>query len=314
MVSSNYGIAITRARKDFQTTLRRWRLERLVPRGGKLQCYELAGLAFNVHFHDAGIADHVGPVLSHLLVGSESPLQHQAPLEFDFESQAHRLIVTANGLQLIRTSSVGKAIEKLILYLFRYVRDHLDWSVSVHAAAVTTMRGCVLLPGSSGSGKSSLAAALLARDNVEYVADDMALLTGPSLDVVPVAMPLVLKSGSWQALKPYLPDLAEKATYSRLGKESRYWAPPHERIAKEPQVVRAIVFPRYAEAAGIDIVPVSPLEMMGRLTAAPCALSPPITAAALKEIAAFAQRVPGYTITYSALDAACSAVLDLLKK
>ena len=279
-----------------------------------LQCYEVAGLAFNIHFRDAGIADHVGPVLSHLLVGSESPRQHQAFLEFDLESRADRLIVTANGLQLIRTASIGKAIEKLILYLFRYVRDHLDWTVSVHAAAVTTMQGCVLLPGSSGSGKSSLAAALLAHDNVQYVADDMALLTGPSLDVVPVAMPLVLKSGSWQALKLYLPNLAENATYSRLGKDSRYWAPPRERIAKKPQAVQAIVFPRYAEAAGIEIVPISPLETMGRLTAAPCALSPPITAAALEEIATFAHRVPGYTITYSALDAACLAVLDLLKK
>ena len=53
MVSSNYGIAITRARKDFQTTLRRWRLERLLPRGGILQRYELATLAFNIRFHDA---------------------------------------------------------------------------------------------------------------------------------------------------------------------------------------------------------------------------------------------------------------------
>ena len=151
-------------------------------------------------------------------------------------------------------------------------------------------------------------------DDVQYVADDMALLTGPSLDVVPVAMPLVLKSGSWQALDPFLPDLAEKATYSRLGKVSRYWAPPRKRIAKKPQAVRAIVFPRYAEAAGIDIVPISPLEVIGRLTAAPCALRPPITAAALKEIATFAHRVPGYAITYSALDAACLAVLDLPNK
>jgi hypothetical protein len=313
-VSSNYGIAITQSRKDFQTTLRRWRRERLLPRGGMLQCYELAGLAFNVRFHDAGIADHIRPILAHLSAGPELQSQHQALLEFDFESRDSRVVVTANGIQLIRTDSVGKAIEKLILYLFHYVRDHLDWKVSVHAAAVATTQGCLLLPGSSGSGKSSLTAALLAHDDVEYVADDMALLTGPSLDVVPVAMPLVLKSGSWQALESLLPGLAEKATYSRLGKDSRYWAPPCERIADKPRAVQAIVFPRYAETSGIEMVAISPLETMGRLTAAPCALRPPITATALGEIASFAHRVPGYVLTYGALDAACSAVLDLQKR
>jgi hypothetical protein len=314
MVSSNYGIPITRARKDFQTTLRRWRRERLLPRGGILQRYELATLPFNIRFHDAGIAGHISPVLTHLLVGPESQLRHRALLEFDFESRNDRLILTANGLQLIRTPSVGKAIEKLISYLFHYVRDHLDWKASVHAAAVATTRGCVLLPGSSGSGKSSLTAALLTHDDVQYVADDMVLLAGPSLEVVPVAMPLVLKSGSWQSLDPFLPELAEKPSYSRLGRDSRYWAPPRKRIAKKPQAIQAIVFPRYAEAAGIHIVPISPLEVIGRLTAAPCALRPPITATTLREIASLARRAPGYVLTYGALDVACVAVRGLLKR
>jgi hypothetical protein len=312
-LSAHYGISISQARRDFRTALRQWRRERLLPRGGILKHYELAGLRFDIRFQDVRTANLIAPILMHLQIGSETRRQSDATLEFEFEGRDDEVIVTANGIRL-RKTSIGGAIEKLILHLFRHVSDLVNWKVSVHAAAVATNQGCLLLPGRSGSGKSSLAAAMLTQDGVQYVADDLALLTGSLLEIVPVAMPLALKSGSWRALQSFLPDLVEKPIYPRLGKDTRYWTPARNRIADKPLGIRAVIFPRYTEGESIRIVPVSPFEAMGQLTTAPCALRPPITDVTLGDLASFAQRVPTYNLTYGALDSACSAILDLLDK
>jgi hypothetical protein len=101
--------------------------------------------------------------------------------------------------------------------------------------------------------------------------------------------------------------------YRRFGKESRYWPPPRERIARSSLPVRAVVFPRYVEGADALLSPVTPLEAMSRITAAPCAVRPPITEAVVKRLASFARRVPAYALTYGALSDARQIVWEMLR-
>jgi len=311
LVASHYGISVPQARRDFRRTLRRWQAERLVRPVGRRHAYKIAGLAFEVEFHDAALADVLMPLLTHLSALPDAVLG-RPPLEIEVAKRGGKIVFWANGIQVLRTADVGKLVEKLISYLFQYVSDKADWMVSMHAAAVATPRGCVLMPGASRAGKSSMTAALLSFGNMMYVSDDLALLAAPSLAVIPVPMPLVLKSGSWNVLKPFLPELADQATFQRFGQESRYWAPPRERVAGDAQPVRAVVFPRYQEGAVTVVTRISPLDAMSRITAAPAAVRPPITRLLIEELTSFARRVPAYALSYSTLGEACRVVQDLL--
>ena len=130
--------------------------------------------------------------------------------------------------------------------------------------------------------------------------------------VIPVPMPLVLKSGSWKALDSFLPGLAAMPTYRRFGNDTRYWSPAREHTAREPLSVKAVIFPRYVDGAQTLLSPVSPLEAMGRIATAPSAVQPPITRALIEKLAAFARDVPAYCLTYGALDDACRIVRGVL--
>ena len=78
------------------------------------------------------------------------------------------------------------------------------------------------------------------------------LLERENVSVIPVASPIVLKGGSWDALAARLPDLAATSVRRRLGEEARYWSPPASRVAREPHAVAALVFPTYEPGAGMN--------------------------------------------------------------
>jgi hypothetical protein len=313
LVAARYGIDIAQARKDFQKMLRRWRAEGLIRPTAARHRYEIAGLAFDIHYRDADVAGVLVPMLMHLAASSDMPSQNPPGLEIDLDKRNGKILLRVDGIEMLRTVEIDEIVEKLTFYLFQYASAKVDWLVSVHAAAVGNENECVLIPGASGSGKSSLAAALLSLPNTKCLTDDLALLARATLAVVPVPMPLVLKSGSWNALHPFLPDLAASIIYRRFGKDSRYWAPPRERIAHSSLPVRAVVFPRYVEGADALLSPVTPLEAMSRITAAPCAVKPPITEAVVDQLASFARRVPAYALTYGALSDARRIVWDMLQ-
>ncbi|MPZ38305.1 MAG: hypothetical protein GEU95_09580 [Rhizobiales bacterium] len=77
--------------------------------------------------------------------------------------------------------------------------------------------------------------------------------------------------------------------------------------------VKAVVFPRYLQGGRTELTPVPPLDAFGRITAAPSAVRPPITSAALESLTAFARNVPAYALTYGALADARCTIRDLLR-
>jgi hypothetical protein len=310
LIAAHYGIDLARASRDFRKTLRRWHTEGLMRPNCARHCYEIARLAFDIHYHDAGLAGILLPMLTHLTTAA--PRQSPPGLEIDLEKRSNKIVLRINGVEKLRTADVDKVIQKLIFSLFCHVSANADWLVSLHASAIGCAGGCVLMPGASGSGKSSLAAALLSFKTMKYVTEDVALLERATLAVIPVPTPITLKSGSWTPLHPFLPDLAGVATYRRFGHETRYWAPPRGRIARHSMPVRVIVFPRYVAGADTLLSPVRPLETMSRLTVAPCAVRPPISNQVVETLASFVRRVPAYDLTYGALGEAREVLSDLM--
>ena len=313
LVASHYGVDIAEASNDARRTFVNWRADGLLRPTDVIHRHcEIAGLPFEICCHDADLDRALAPVLKHLTQSTDSLPSPGLALQFDIESGNGQTVLRKNGIETARATRFDEIIETLTLGIFDYASGSGNWRVSLHAAAVGTESGCVLMPGASGSGKSTLTAALLSLDRVQYHTDDLALLEPEALTVIPVPMPLVLKSGSWDALHPFLPDLADQAIYTRLGKASRYWVPPPERIARKAAPIEAIIFPYYADGADTVLSRIGPFEAMSRIISAPSAVRPPITRQVVEEFASFVQRVPAFALTYGALDEARVKVRGLL--
>jgi len=78
--------------------------------------------------------------------------------------------------------------------------------VVVHAGVVGTGSGALVVPGPSGTGKTTLTAALVAA-GFTYFSDEMAAIDPDTGLVVPVPRGLSLKDGSFEVLKDLSPTL-----------------------------------------------------------------------------------------------------------
>jgi energy-coupling factor transporter ATP-binding protein EcfA2 len=171
--------------------------------------------------------------------------------------------------------------------------------------------GCVLLPGQSGSGKTTLLASLLAR-GFDHVADDLVLVAEGEPLVQPLPLALVLKRGSWRILEGPIPALAALPVYRRAGQDVKYWLPPAERIARRPQPVKAIVFPRFGGAAALSATPLAAHDALMRMMQAPTCIGQTLSQASVDRLAGWMQSCPAYDLAYDRAEAAADWIAGLL--
>ncbi len=137
--------------------------------------------------------------------------------------------------------------------------DRHDFLISVHAGAVSFGDGCVLLPATAGSGKTTLTAALI-HSGATYLSDEIAILEGDTLAVRPVPLALTIKDGSVQPLRPYYPEIEALTPHVREDHiRVRYLQPPAASVPGEDfvQPVKWIVFPRYDSATETTLLPLA---------------------------------------------------------
>ena len=100
-------------------------------------------------------------------------------------------LVYANAGRIARTMSLPDALEALDTDLELYVAEETTQRLFVHAGVVGWRGRAILRPGTSHSGKTSLAAAFV-RAGATYYSDDFAPLD-PQGCVYPYARPLALR-------------------------------------------------------------------------------------------------------------------------
>lgn len=110
-----------------------------------------------------------------------------------------------------------------------------DYCFCFHGAALQTYEGILLLPGVSGAGKSTLSAVLAAKNNKIY-SDEMIVLD-KYFNVKVLKLPIAIKSGSWDVLSEYYPELNELPEFLRLdGRQLKYvWPNSFAKHPKEKQ-------------------------------------------------------------------------------
>ena len=142
------------------------------------------------------------------------------------------------------------------LYIFHWWLAN-QGSRLVHAGAVGTSRGAVLLAGRGGSGKSTTSVACLAKGFL-YLADDYCIVTmEPSLFVYSLYNTAKLTKKSCQLLSQWLPEF-DDARWDHQEKQHffLYEMTPDQLTIKLP--IRGIVLPSLKLAGGPSITLLNP--------------------------------------------------------
>lgn len=312
LTATHYGIQVEQAQHDFGKTLRLWQAEGLVEPSGNCRHYSIGGARFSLHYANLALESAITPIFAHLECASSGG-NGQSLTELELAIEDAQFVLRANGVETLRSGDVDAIIDKLAFTIVTLAWNSVKALLSIHAAAVGTGGKCVLVPAPSGSGKSTLTAALLASERLSYLSDDIIPLEDGSLCAVPVPGTVILRSGSWEALKCLLPSLLDLPVHRRRGHDVRYWSPPAIQVAADPMPIGAVVFAHYEAASKAHLKRLPPLEGLSRLIAAPCTVSAPITSDKVHRVADWARAIPFYSLSYGSLADARQIVEDLLE-
>ena len=176
-----------------------------------------------------------------------------SPVAFSF-----RIIVNKSGFELIVNNELVESVENYN-HLIPVVIDRIQvlayqvqkYAFCFHGAALQAEQGLLLLPGSSGAGKSTLAA-LMSSQGVPLYSDEM-IAFDPCFNVIPITLPIALKSGSWTLMQPYFPTLEKAAIWERIdGRKLKYVWPPKFASKSTSKIARMIVNPNFRQETELD--------------------------------------------------------------
>lgn len=204
--------------------------------------------------------------------------------------------------------SLASAVQDQALF---HLSDRSTGGLLLHAAAVCRGTQTVLLPGTSGAGKSSLAAWLTSH-GFAYLTDELVFIPSGTLDVVPFVRPLSLKASARQTVGADVIDFAALSASSLTSPEvsliqaAAFGAIGH---AGTPELA-AIVFPRFSLGAPLRIEPLSKadtgLELMSGLINARN-----LPGHGFSEVTRLAKLIPGSLLEYGAFSQLGAWTTDL---
>jgi Coenzyme PQQ synthesis protein D (PqqD) len=182
-----------------------------------------------------------------------------------------------------------------------------SWLALLHAGAVASPAGCVLLCGDSGAGKSSFLAGLV-HAGFPFMADDIVPLEEGSRLVWPVPLAISIKNGSWPMIGALFPELADAPEIHFGGRKMRLFWPERRAVGadKPGWPAAAVLFPRYLKDAPVALTRLDPAQSLTLLGEGGSLL--PTTDAGLAEFLRWWGRLPAYQLAYGRLDEAVAAV------
>ena len=181
-----------------------------------------------------------------------------------------------------------------------------------HAAGLAHRGKCLLLPGASGRGKSTLSTAL-AMSGFDLMSDDtMILADDPAPAMRPLPFGACLKTGAWSALSSRVPQIMDLPVHTRIdGIRVRYLLPPRLSLFRDPDrhlPVGWIVFPHYVEGAPLRMREIPRTEALRRLMEGCCPLGNPLDAAKVSRLVDWIAGIECHDLRYGDLDEAAAKI------
>jgi len=183
-----------------------------------------------------------------------------------------------------------------------------DFLLDLHAGVVGQGDRCVLLPAASGSGKSSLTAAL-AHSGLGYYSDEVALVERGSFLVPPVPLAVCIKSTGWELMSRYYPHVMDMPMHRRADrKQVRYVPPPPEAVRQKPARVSHIFFPLYIKDEPTRLTRMGRCDALARLMDQCLAFRMRLDQGEIQELLRWIGGIDCYALTFSSLDEAVALV------
>ena len=218
-----------------------------------------------------------------------------------------------NGLRFKEGLRENEVYPHVATLIFVRACEALQEKLLFHAAVLEKGGTAIVFPGEAGSGKTTLAAALVLY-GFRFFSDEIAALNVDNLSVSPLPLPMSIKPRSVKPLSKYYPGLAESPVHLRAdGKKVRYLSPPPqslEGIFEVSAVVNCFVFPKYKKGAENSLNELDKFKAM-QLLAKTGSSNRDITERDVEAMITLVEKNPCYEIVYSDLSKAISLLENL---
>ncbi len=191
-----------------------------------------------------------------------------------------------------------------------YAKTDADWTGVFHASAISNNDRCIMFLGDSGSGKSTIAAILMAA-GFGLLADDFVPLEAASTEIFYFPAAVSVKKKAVEILSAQFPQLLEAGEYSYpgVGKTVRYLAPQIKNGNKRNGFpCKALIYVNYMPGSGMVIEKMPNDEAFMHLV--PDSWISPLQENASKFLDWFLA-LPCYRLTYSDNEKMVNAVHEL---
>lgn len=277
-----------------------------------LRRYEIAQQSCRLTLFAPELESWVYPVLSHLEVPDPGNLANV--IDIAVLKDGHRYIVAENGQALFRCKGPHEVTPYTQHLVFNRSLRKAGYDVAFHAAGVSDGERALLLPGSAGSGKTSLTAALL-HAGYQYLSDDVVFLRKGKPDLEGLPYSLGIKEGSALShLSSLFPEIGNCRVHRRGdGQNLRYLAPPYGALPSRSKLgVTAawIVFPSLDAQADTSLRELNRCDALRRLLRT-CTLSRPLSRAQVGNLVSLVRNTETYELPMASLRIAVQSLNDL---
>lgn len=232
-----------------------------------------------------------------------------APLGYDIiiTEDGEGYAISSEGALLAGRLSRDELLLITLEEVTKQLITRLNSAVALHAAAVGYGNTSVLIPGVSGSGKSSVATWLLDR-GLTYLTDEVAVLLERS-HILGLPRAAVLKPGAAE----FLGTIAAVQNGSSIGCGSQLLAvPANTDQVPQPRCVGMMIFPQFEPGRDLKIQPVSPGEAGLKLIASNLNARN-LADGGLGSIATLARKTPAVALRYGNFEQLTGTLDELIR-
>ncbi len=139
------------------------------------------------------------------------------------------------------------------------IANHSHHYLVIHAAVVERNGQAFIFPGTPGSGKSTLCAALVSR-GWRLLSDEMTLLSVADGWVYPIPRPISLKNRSLDVIRDFAPDVIMGPVIKNTAKGAiGHVRPPDDSVnlGEIPVQPAKLIFPSYLKGSKTELTPLS---------------------------------------------------------